>query len=162
MVVLSHAYDIIRTNDCAIRLLQWLVLDPSALTHPPNLLRALFDPRLVRAHVLDWEQIARSLLTRVHREAAARPSDVRLRALINELLEYPDVPSSFRQADFTEPSEPTLAVKVRRGDVEMAFLTTVTSFDAPQNVTLQEIKIESYFPLDDATEEACSRLLAST
>jgi hypothetical protein len=47
---------------------------------------------------------------------------------------------------------------VKKGDVELAFLTTVTHFDAPQNITLQELKIESYFPLDDATERALAKL----
>jgi hypothetical protein len=47
---------------------------------------------------------------------------------------------------------------VKKGDVELAFLTTVTHFDAPQNITLQELKIESYFPLDDETAAACETL----
>jgi hypothetical protein len=34
----------------------------------------------------------------------------------------------------------------------------VTAFNAPQNVTLEEIRIETYFPLDDATLHACERL----
>jgi hypothetical protein len=42
--------------------------------------------------------------------------------------------------------------------LELAFLTTVTVFNAPQNVTLDELRIESYFPLDDATARACERL----
>ena len=31
-------------------------------------------------------------------------------------------------------------------------------FSAPQNITLEELQIESYFPLDDATARACERL----
>jgi transcriptional regulator with XRE-family HTH domain len=158
MVVLSHAYDIVRVNQGGIRLMAWLVADPTALTAPPNLLRALFDPRLARSFVLDWERVARSLLTRIHRESLARPSDAALSALIRELLSFPDVPASFRAPDFTETSEPTLSVRVRKGDIELAFLTTVTHFDAPQNITLQELKIESYFPLDDATEAALAAI----
>jgi hypothetical protein len=37
-------------------------------------------------------------------------------------------------------------------------LTTLTVFNAPQNVTLEELCIESYYPTDDATTEACERL----
>lgn len=36
--------------------------------------------------------------------------------------------------------------------------TTLTSFSAPQNVTLEELRIESYFPLDDATARFCEEL----
>jgi transcriptional regulator with XRE-family HTH domain len=155
MVVLSHGYDVVRANQAALRMLSWLVADPSALTAPPNLMRALFDPRLARSFVVEWERIARSLLTRIQREVIARPSDRALSALLQELLAYPDVPQSFHQADLTEPSEATLSVRLRRDGKELAFLTTVTRFDAPQNITLEELKVESYFPLDDATERAC-------
>lgn len=158
MVVLSHGYDIVRVNQGGMKLMTWLVADPAAIKSPPNLLRALFDPRLARSFVLDWERIAKSLLTRIHRESISRPSDAALSALLRDLLAYPDVPSSFRHPDFTEPSEPTLSVRVKKGDVELGFLTTVTQFDAPQNITLQELKIESYFPLDDATERALAAI----
>jgi transcriptional regulator with XRE-family HTH domain len=158
MVVLSHAYDIVRVNQGGTRLMAWLLADPTALTAPPNLLRALFDPRLARPFVLDWERVAKSLLSRIHRESLARPSDIALAELIRELLSFPDVPASFRVPDLTETSEPTLSVRVRKGELELAFLTTVTQFDAPQNITLQELKIESYFPLDDATERALAAL----
>jgi MmyB-like transcription regulator ligand binding domain len=108
--------------------------------------------------MLDWERVARALLSRLHREALARPSDGDLAALVQALLEYPDVPESFRQPDFSQPSEPTISFRVRAGDHELAFLTTVTVFNAPQNVTLEEVRLESYFPLDDATARACEEL----
>ncbi|MDB4975269.1 MAG: Transcriptional regulator, Cro/CI family protein [Myxococcaceae bacterium] len=158
MIVLSHGYDVVRANNAAARMMLWLTKDPSALSQPPNLMRALFDPRLARDYVLDWERVVRSLLTRIHRESISRPSDAELAALLRELLAYPDVPTSFRQPDLTQPSEATLSVRLKRGDRELSFLTTVTQFDAPQNITLQELKIESYFPLDDATERACAEL----
>ncbi|MDB4987238.1 MAG: Transcriptional regulator, Cro/CI family protein [Myxococcaceae bacterium] len=158
MIVLGRSYDIVRANQAAMRMLLWLVADPSALTQPPNLLRALFDPRLLRSFVLDWERVVRSLLTRVQREVVSRPSDRALADLLRELLAYPDVPASFRQPDLTQPTEPTLSVRLKRGERELSFLTTVTQFDAPQNITLQELKIESYFPLDEATERACEEL----
>jgi transcriptional regulator with XRE-family HTH domain len=158
MVVLSHGYDIVRTNQAAARLMLWLIDDLRAMTTPPNLLRALFDPRLGRPYVLEWERIARSLLTRVQREVISRPSDAALSSLLHELLAYPDVPASFRQPDLTVASEPTLSIRVRKNGRELAFLTTVTQFDAPQNITLQELKIESYFPLDDETAAACEKL----
>lgn len=42
----------------------------------------------------------------------------------------------------------------------MRFLTTITEFNAPQNVTLEELRIESYFPLDDQTRTLCEQLFA--
>ena len=42
-------------------------------------------------------------------------------------------------------------------DLELSFFTTLTAFTAPENVTLEEIRIESYFPVDEATSRACAR-----
>jgi hypothetical protein len=55
-------------------------------------------------------------------------------------------------------SDPVLAFRIARDGRELAFLSTVTHFDAPQNVTLEELKIEAFYPLDDATAHACEAL----
>jgi len=160
MVVMTHTYDLLRANRAATRLLGAMVLEPDALGSPPNLMRALFDPRLARPFVLDWERSARALLSRLYRESLSRPTDEALAALVHALLAYPGVPESFRQPDFSAPTEPAYTLRMRRGDLELALLTTVTAFSAPQNVTLDELRIESYFPLDEATRAACERLAA--
>ena len=87
-----------------------------------------------------------------------RPGDAALASLLRDIFNYEDVPESFRQPDFSTPTEPTLSLHLRRGDVEMRFLTTITVFSAPQNITLEEIFIESYFSLDDATTRMCEDL----
>jgi hypothetical protein len=122
-----------------------------------NLLHVLFDPRLARSAVVDWERTARTLVSRIHRESLARPGDTELAALVHSLFELPDVPSGFRQPDLSAPSEPTLVHRLRVEGVSLAFLSTITAFSAPQNVTLDELRIESYFPLDGATARACER-----
>jgi transcriptional regulator with XRE-family HTH domain len=158
MLVVTRLYDVLRMNEASRRVLMRMVLDPGALGDTPNLLRALMDPRLTRPFVVDWERTARLLLSRMHRESLQRPSDGPLAALLEELARYPDVPQSLRQPDLSLPSEATFTLRLKRGDLDLAFLTTLTVFSAPQNVTLEELKLESYFPLDDATARACERL----
>lgn len=158
MTVLDRHYDVLRSNRGATRLLARFVAEPAALDGPPNVLRVLFDPRLARPFVPDWERTAHLLVSRLHRESLARPEDTRLAGLLQSLFGYPGVPEAWRQPDFAVASEPTLAFRLRRDDLELAFLTTLTVFDAPQNVTLDEIRIESYFPLDDRTARACSEI----
>jgi hypothetical protein len=85
-------------------------------------------------------------------------ADPDLAALLRSLFEYPSVPETWRQPDLAAPSDPTLTIRLKRGDVEVAFLTTITTFNAPQNATLEELRVESYFPLDDATSRACQHL----
>ena len=158
LVVFDRKYDIVRLNGGAARLLPLFVADSGALEPPVNAMLLLFDPRGARPFVEDWPQAARSMLARLHREVLASGGDAELGALLHRILELPDVPASWKQPDFTIPSEPTLPVRLRREKTRVAFLTTVTTFSAPQNVALEELHLESWFPLDDETAEACVRM----
>jgi transcriptional regulator with XRE-family HTH domain len=153
MTVLDRHYQLLRANQGATRLFMRLLADPAALPKKPNVFHLLFDPRLVRPFVVGWEATAHGLVSRLHREALV---DESLNPLLRSLFEYPGVPESWRQPDFTLPSEPTLTLRMKRDPLELAFLTTLTVFNAPQNVTLEELRLESYFPLDDATARACA------
>ncbi|HET9038335.1 MAG TPA: helix-turn-helix transcriptional regulator [Myxococcaceae bacterium] len=158
LVVFDRKYDIVRLNGGASRLLPIFVADSGALEPPVNAMALLFDPRGARPFIEDWPQAARSMLARLHREVLASGGDAELGALLHRILELPDVPASWKQPDFGIPSEPTLTVRLRRDDTRVAFLTTVTTFSAPQNVALEELHLESWFPLDDQTAEVCGRL----
>ena len=162
MVVLDRCYNVLQRNVATRRLLSRVIADPTALPARPNMLRVLFDPRLARGAVVDWERTARTLVSRIHRELLARPGDTELAALVRSLFELPDVPPAFRQPDLSVPSEPTVVLRLRVEGVELAFLSTITAFSAPQNVTLDEVRIESYFPLDEATASACERFAAAS
>jgi len=158
LVVFDRKYDIVRLNAGASRLLPLFVADPGCLEPPVNAMALLFDPRGVRPFVEDWPQAGRAMLARLHREVLASGGDAELGALLHRVLELPDVPASWKQPDFGIPSEPTLPLRLRRDRLRVSFLTTVTTFSAPQNVALEELHLESWFPLDEETAEACARL----
>ena len=158
MTVLDRHYDVLRTNDGAMRVLGRFIADPGAMPSVLNVFALLFDPRLARPFVNDWKRVAHDMVARLHRESLMRANDARLGSLLRSLFEYPDVPEAWRQPDFSAPSDPTLTLRLRRDDLELAFLTTLTVFNAPQNVTLEEMCIESYFPLDDETARACENM----
>jgi len=158
LVVFDRKYDIVRLNAGASRLLPRFVADLGCLEPPVNAMALLFDPRGVRPFVEDWPQAGRSMLARLHREVLASGGDAELGALLHRVLELPDVPSSWKQPDLGIPSEPTLPLRLRRDALRVSFLTTVTTFSAPQNVALEELHLESWFPLDEETAEACVRL----
>jgi transcriptional regulator with XRE-family HTH domain len=159
LVVMNRRYDILRFNRAAGLLLQRFVADPTALgDRPLNGFHLLFDPRLLRPAIVDWELVGRTLLWRLHRELLDAPADDQIRALVEEMHAYPDVPEAWRHPDLSVSSPPVLAVRLRRDDLQLSFITTVTAFNAPQNVTLEELRIESYYPLDHESAELCARM----
>jgi transcriptional regulator with XRE-family HTH domain len=155
LAVMDRRYDVLRTNRGGQRLLQRFVADPAALTPPVNACRLLFDPAGARPFVPNWERAAKMMLARLHREALSQPQDDALSSLVEELASFPDVPEDWRQPDFSMSVDPVFTLRLSKDGEELAFLTTLTVFSAPQNVTLEELRIESYYPLDDRTEQAC-------
>jgi transcriptional regulator with XRE-family HTH domain len=158
ITLLDRRYDVLRVNDTGLRILMRFIREPAALPSRMNPFALLFDPRLARAFVVDWEHVASALVARLHRETLTHSRRPELAALLRSLFEYPDVPERWREPNLASPSGATLSFRLRRDDLELAFLTTITAFNAPQNVTLEELRIESYYPLDDATAAACERI----
>jgi transcriptional regulator with XRE-family HTH domain len=154
MVFDSH-FNVVRQNQAATRLFARLLGPPANPSAPLNGFRCLFDPAQVRPFVANWEECAKELLWRLHMMCLQRPQDAALQELYESLFEYPDVPSHFRHPDVSRVGGPTLALRIRSPLGELAFFTTITVFSAPQNVTLEELSIESYFPLDEHTRAVC-------
>lgn len=158
LMVLSRRFDVLRANAAARRVFELFTADPGALVPPVNLFAFVFDLRLGRRYIHGWERLAHSLVARLHRDALLRPEDSDLAELLASLFRYEGVPEAWRQPDFSIPSEPTVEVRLARSELELGFLTAVTRFDAPQNVTLEEVRIESYFPADERTARTCAEL----
>lgn len=159
LVVFDLNYDLRMMNHGAAAFVRALV--PELKVERLNLLELCFDPAGLRPFMENWEHTAQHFLQRVAREhlASGRESPA---LLLSRLLAYPDVPDSARRLDLALPLEPVFDVRFRYQEQSYGFLTTLTAFSAPQDVTLDELRIESYFPLDDTTAALCTRLTRSS
>lgn len=147
-IVFDLGYDILRMNKAATSL---LALVGFGDRRDQNLLRLLFDPAL-RPIFPDWEGLAAEVLRRAQRELITRPNDRRLTDLLDELLNMPGVPVDWRVPDLAGSSDPTVSMRLSLGDLELSVLGMITTFSAPNNVTLDELQIESWVPLDEQTQ----------
>lgn len=158
MTVMDAGYDILRSNTAAQTIFSRFVVDPVLLQStlkPLNLYTLVFDPQYARPFIQNWAQVGRYMVTRLNHEALRRTEDTRLWALLARALAYPDVPQSWCQPDFSIPVEPLLPLVLERDGVTLRFFMVVTAFSAPQQITLDELRLESYFPLDEATQQVC-------
>jgi transcriptional regulator with XRE-family HTH domain len=113
-----------------------------------NLMRVMFEPSEMRPRILNWAQVAPRLLTRLRNEArgdAASPS----MALLREL----EPPASHGRTgeDQDNLELPMVPVDLRLGDTTLKLFNTITTFGTPQDVGLQELRIEMSYPVDAAT-----------
>lgn len=123
-----------------------------------NLARLTFDPAGAQPYLANFDEVGSQLLWRIQREVLAEPDDGALRALLDEILALPTVSADWRDVDLSVASAPALVVHLRRGGADLRFLTMVTAFQAPQNTAVDDLRIETWFPYDAATAQACRGL----
>lgn len=156
--VLDRHWDIRMTNEAAPRCTRFLLgADPTEA----NMMRLLLGPNGLRPVLMNWEETAGDLIRHLHNQIAASPSDERARELLSEVLSYPGVPPRWRAREIGVPATPLLTTVFRKGDVQLTFFSTITTFGTPLDVTLEELHIECSFAADEATAAACRRLFSS-
>ena len=161
LVVLDRAYRVLDVNAGAARLLTALLPGADVLGGDGvNLARFTFDPDGGGRVLVNHAAVARELLWRMQRELLADPDNTPLRELLDELLASDDLDPDWRRPDLTAPSAPSLELEVRVGEQVWRFVVMVTAILAPQEVALDELRIESWFPADDVTAAGCTALAA--
>lgn len=156
--LLNRHWDILMENEAARRVNRFM-LGGRDSKHT-NMLRQIFDPDDLRASLENWEEIASALLRHLHNEVAAARPDPAAAALLQEMLAYPGVPTHWRRRDIGTTPAPVLSTCFRRDGVRISFFSTITTFGTPRDLTLEELHIESCFPLDAATQAFCRALEA--
>lgn len=158
LTVMNAGYDILRCNVSAKVIFSQFVAQPERLLAPLNLFDLVFDPALARPFIHNWSQVGQQMVYRLHREALLKHEDDALWTLLERVLSYPNVPGSWRMPDFSLSQGPINPLVLKNEAVQLGFFMVVTTFLASQQITLDELRIESYFPVDDATRRACEAL----
>ncbi|HKE18301.1 MAG TPA: helix-turn-helix transcriptional regulator [Kofleriaceae bacterium] len=160
-VVLNRRWDVLQQNAAAERFFGWLIGPRAAPAGPRNVLRMMFDPARLRPLVGNWQAVAESLIVRARREAVGGMADPDTAALIDEILAYPGVPPDVRRPRLDAPSLPIIPISFEKDSIRFRYFSTVTTLGTPQDVTLQELRIECFFPADAATERNARELAAT-
>lgn len=122
-----------------------------------NVLRLTFHPEGLRPYIVNFDAAAPVLLNRTRREAAACGSASLLK-LLDEVLAYPGIPESWRAPDWQAPPPPVLPLELAKDGLRLRLFSTITTFGTPQDITTDELRVESFFPADAATAERLRRM----
>jgi transcriptional regulator with XRE-family HTH domain len=141
VLVIDRHWTLLMRNEAAARVLAWL-RDPATLpAHLSpggrlNLLRALCHPDGLRPSIQNWPAVAGWLIERAHREAAVDGQRDTTRALLREVLAYPEVPRAWQVPHWERPHEPLLTVVLARDSRVLQCFTTMTTDRATGSPTL--------------------------
>jgi hypothetical protein len=102
----------------------------------------------MRNRIRNWPHVGRALLARLRREALAHP-DGPSELLLRDLLTHNQLP----QFSVGEPPlEAVMPVELDFGDDYLRLFNTLTTFGTPQDIVLQELRIEMSFPADNQSD----------
>jgi transcriptional regulator with XRE-family HTH domain len=125
---------------------------PELLGPPANAMRLALHPDGLAPRIANLGEWRAHLLARLRRQVALTADPV-LVELLQEVSDYPcDDPVP--ETEVPGAGEVVTPLRLRHGDGELAFFSTVTVFGTPLDVTVSELAIESFFPADAATAAA--------
>ncbi|MFL5442374.1 MAG: helix-turn-helix domain-containing protein [Myxococcales bacterium] len=158
-VALDRRWDIVMCNAAYSRLVAPVArLEPYEVLPAPrlNLLKALFGP--FRPLVVNWEEAARDVFERAQREAAADRYPAR-RQVLAECLAL--APEEWRRPRSEASPRLVVTVDLRLGEARARLFSTITTLGTAQDITLQELHIESFHPADAETEALLRQMAVS-
>jgi len=151
-MVLDGGWNIVMHNRAAGRILERSVAAPALaeFSSPKglNFLRLVCDPKGMRSRIRNWPHVGRALLVRLRREALAYPGGPS-ELLLRDLLTHNQLPP-FSAGE--PPLEAVMAVELDLGDDYLRLFNTLTTYGTPQDVVLQELRIEMSFPADNPSD----------
>jgi transcriptional regulator with XRE-family HTH domain len=156
--VVDREWRVVLSNGSAARLvsacLDQEMLQSLSQDGALNFMRMMFEPLQMRPRVRNWPSVAPRLLARLRNEARGDPQSPSA-ALLKEL-------GPQAEADRSSEAPPVeLPIVPLELDVEGATLrlfNTITTFGTPQDVGLQELRIEMSYPMDTATRTFLTEL----
>lgn len=162
-VVIDRLWNLLQANRSAQLFTQALL--PAGFAPPAdgalNLLKLVLDPKGLKPAIVNWEETARYLVQATYSEVLSDGGDAQAVAFIDEIMAYPDVAPLMRRAPAIGRPLPVLSVEYRLGTERVKVFTTIATLGTPQDVTLQEIRIENFFPTDAASEKYFRALATS-
>lgn len=164
-LVVDGEWNIVMKNEGAHRVFELFSQpdgdDDCVIGGQVNVMRTVFHPNGLRRYIVNWEELAGCLVNSLHRQVAETGSGAMTR-LRDELLAYPGVPSRWSVPDPGVAMPPLVSMHLRKDDLSLTFFSMITTLGTPRDVTLQQLKIECFFPADVVTEQTARRLASAS
>ncbi|MFE1439548.1 helix-turn-helix domain-containing protein [Streptomyces sp. NPDC058739] len=156
-LVVDAMYDVVAANRGILMLMDGL--PEELLAQPLNAMRLTLHPRGLAPRIRNLPEWRGHLLAQMERQIALHRSQP-LRELYEEVSAYP-VPEGAAGA---EPEEPVpyfaLPLQVEHEGRVLSFISSISTFNTPMDVTVAELAIETLLPADPATVKYLHSLMA--
>jgi len=150
-MLLDNNMDIVMYNDGLKKMFTFFLVDPDMLLaeEKPNLIRLSLHPNGLAPHIVDFDRIYRVMTERARRSLLTGAPDQRLREVLRELAQYAPEDKSPEE---TPVGQLVMPLTMERDGRRLSVATTSATLGSNLNVTLQELYIETAYPMDEASE----------
>lgn len=124
--------------------------------NPRNLYRLTLHPQGLSAALINRDEVFAATLQRMHAEAASSP---RLSALLEEVKRWEGVRPEWLAPNWRSKPTPIVIERYRVNDAVVSVFAITTTLGAPMEVAAGGVRIESYFPADDASRALMTKAL---
>ncbi|MFF5496522.1 helix-turn-helix domain-containing protein [Streptomyces aquilus] len=147
-LVLDAMYNVVAANRGILMLLDDV---PESLLAPPlNAMRLTLHPEGMAPRIRNLRAWRGHLLEQMERQIALRRSEP-LRALYEEVAAYPLAREDDDGEDLEAPAYFALPMRIEHEGRVLSFVSSISTFNTPMDVTVAELAIETFLPADPAT-----------
>lgn len=153
-LVVDRLWNLVMSNGPAAMMIRWLLDMPENQPIPRegiNVLKLMLDPQAIRKYLVNWQDVSADLLHWIQREAMSDGPGSEATGLLEQLIALPGIKAATQTPNLDTRVLPFLAMTIRKGDVELNLFTSIATMGTPHDVTVHELRIESFFPADAAT-----------
>ncbi|MFJ8535255.1 helix-turn-helix domain-containing protein [Streptomyces sp. NPDC093591] len=159
-LVVDAMYNVHAANRGVLMLLDGI---PEHLLAPPlNAMRLTLHPEGLAPRIRNLREWRGHLLAQMDRQIALHRSEP-LRKLYEEVAAYP-VPEEAPDAGPAEPTGPVpyfaLPMRIEHEGRVLSFVSSISTFNTPMDVTVAELAIETLLPADPATVKYLQSLMS--
>ena len=162
VMIIDRYWNILMANEAMQRITEIFIDDKGMLDQAGiNLMRLVLHPRGWRKHIENIVEFELYMASRVSRALNSDPQDKKMRALWDEICTYPDENETASAQSWNGLPQLLKPIHLKNDELELKLFTTIATLGAPQDITLQELRIECGFPVDEHSER-CLQKLRST
>ncbi|MEU7057729.1 helix-turn-helix transcriptional regulator [Streptomyces sp. NPDC046197] len=147
-LVVDAMYDVVTANRGITMLLDGV---PESLLVPPlNAMRLTLHPEGLAPRIRNLREWRGHLLAQMERQIALHRS-ARLRALYEEVAAYPVPQGAVEDEPAKDVPYFALPMRVEHEGRVLSFVSSISTFNTPMDVTVAELAIETFLPADPST-----------
>lgn len=148
-VAIDRSWNIVAAN----RGMRVLMSDsPPALSSPvPNVFRLVLHPDGLLPSLTNADQVRAAMLDQLRRQLEAT-DDEELRRIYEEVEAYPAPARGMQESEHLPESPIQVPLRIRTPHGDLTLFSTMTTFGTPADVTVAELALEFFYPLDASSD----------